>query len=191
MYQQQSFVPTQFTSALSTEIYSPFFKGATVLQPFNSFYISSPAACPCQGPAPISQIPQIPQIPPQTQLSSDPKIWGQNLWKYLHTCANFYPEHPTEEDKMEMISWIRALRVTLPCKTCRVHYSKYIEKLSLGELQQIVKSNKTLVKFFVDLHNHVNKRYNKTLISYDQACDMYDSQVCTSCNSSDVYKIDN
>jgi hypothetical protein len=71
---------------------------------------------------------------------------------------------------------IIGIPVLLPCLKCKEHATAYIES-RLSELDTIVSTKEKLFNFFVDFHNHVNKRYNKKLFSYEEAKKLYNKQV--------------
>lgn len=102
----------------------------------------------------------------------DPKIWGPHLWMYMHYAAANYPKYPTENDINEMVEWLCTLPVTIPCQNCRFHYKKYIDK-EKPRLREICSRRDTLFNFLVDVHNKVNERNNKKIISYEEARELY------------------
>jgi Erv1 / Alr family len=104
--------------------------------------------------------------------SNDPKVWGPHLWKYMHCSAANYPERPSERQIQDMITWLKTLTVTIPCVKCKEHYGKYIHNHN-SELHAICSSKDSLFNFIVDIHNQVNKRNNKPIVTYDQAKQLY------------------
>lgn len=108
-----------------------------------------------------------------TAWSKDPKIWGPHLWSYLHYSALNY--NPTEEDAMKMKEWLKFLSITIPCKNCSNHYSAYLSKYSDDQLYHICCDKDKLFNLLVDIHNAVNVRNNKKVISYDEARQMFSS----------------
>ena len=111
-------------------------------------------------------------VPSQTVVlnSNDPRVWGPPLWKYMHYSAANYPEAPSREQIRDMVNWLRTLTVTIPCVSCKQHYKKYLDK---HELERICSSRDTLFNFLVDIHNQVNRRNNKKIVSYAEAREMY------------------
>lgn len=104
--------------------------------------------------------------------SNDPRVWGPHLWKYMHCSAANYPDRPTKEQIDQMITWLKTLTVTIPCKKCKEHYSQYIDRHQ-HTLREICASKDKLFNFIVDIHNQVNKRNNKPIVSYDEARQLY------------------
>lgn len=104
--------------------------------------------------------------------AKDPKKWGPHLWAYMHYAAANYPDNPSEKDIREMINWLCALPVTIPCDSCRIHYRRYIET-NKPILPQICSDKTKLFNFLVDIHNKVNERNNKPTVTYEQARKIY------------------
>lgn len=112
---------------------------------------------------------------------TDPKIWGPHAWKVLHTMAYSYPENPTHETQLNMERFIKTFAEVLPCATCKEDFRKYLLKFPLQS-----KSKKSLVKWMVDAHNHVNKKLGKKLITYSEAEKNFlkekPDDICVDCN---------
>ena len=104
--------------------------------------------------------------------SSDPKVWGPHLWKYMHCAAANYPENPSPKQVNDMVVWLQTLTTTIPCQQCQKHYGQYINS-HVNTLHDICSSRDRLFNFIVDIHNQVNKRNNKPAISYDEAKRLY------------------
>lgn len=104
--------------------------------------------------------------------TNDPKVWGPHLWTYLHCSAANYPEQPTSQQIDDMIAFLISLKSTLPCPNCKVHYGQYIQQ-NKDRLRDICSNRNRLFNFTVDIHNKVNERNNKRLVSYDEAWKMY------------------
>lgn len=103
---------------------------------------------------------------------SNTEIFGPVVWKLLHNTAINYPLCPSDYVKNQMKNFILSLTVLIPCEKCRGHTAKYIEK-HRDKLDEIVSSRDNLFAFFVDFHNQVNKRYNKPIISVNEAIKLY------------------
>ena len=79
-----------------------------------------------------------------------------------------YPEKPTEDEKKRMKQLFEAVAATLPCETCRKHFSEAVSKIEPN-----LKDSATLSKWLVDVHNSVNERLKKPQKSYKQVQDEY------------------
>ena len=108
--------------------------------------------------------------------TSNPNIWGPPLWFTLHNMASKYPINASHLYRTSMKDFINSLPYILPCETCKVHANICIEQYKT-KLDNICKGRHELFKFFVDFHNSVNKRSNKTEMSYEDAFKMYNGKV--------------
>lgn len=113
-----------------------------------------------------------PSIETGARASSDPREWGPHLWSYLHYSAANYPQKPCAEVANRMKSWLTSLPVTIPCKNCSKHYQEYLEK-HRNELDKIVSSRDNLFAFLVNIHNIVNRRNGKPIMSQEEARQLY------------------
>lgn len=103
---------------------------------------------------------------------SDPKIWGPSFWFTLHNGANNYPKEASKIVIEKMKGFIIGLPYMIVCKECSTHAQEHIES-KMNELDKICSGRTSLFNFFVDFHNYVNKRYNKPLLSYEEAEKIY------------------
>ena len=104
--------------------------------------------------------------------SADPQVWGPSFWFILHNGAARYPDNPSPFYKERMKGFILGMPVMIPCAVCAAHATSHIED-TWDELDAVVSCKINLFKFFVDFHNKVNQRYNKDLMNYQDAYDLY------------------
>ena len=107
---------------------------------------------------------------------SDPEVWGPSFWFTLHNGASKYPISASPLVIERMKGYILGIPFMLPCIACKVHATNHIEKHK-KDLDRICSGRDNLFKFFVDFHNIVNKRYNKPIVSYEEAYKIYDNGV--------------
>lgn len=112
---------------------------------------------------------------------SDPKVWGPPFWMSLHISAANYPIKATKNVAELMKNRIRALAIELPCQSCRPHAYAFISDNEY-RLDHVCSGRDALFDFFVDFHNKVNSRYNKPLIGYEEARELW-------MNGTDVYTL--
>lgn len=98
-----------------------------------------------------------------TQLNNN---WGPDVWAGINAIVRFYPENPTDSDKIEYRKFLESFKTVLPCDLCKGHYTEYLAKVSWDS---ILLNRFTLVKFVIDLHNDVNKRNGKPVLEYQEA----------------------
>ena len=101
----------------------------------------------------------------------DPNIWGPKMWFSLHTITFTYPFKPDIEQKERFKNFFNSLEYILPCKICRVHFSKNIRK---HPIDNNLINRKSLVFWLIDIHNMVNQVNNKRKYSYDEVIKIYE-----------------
>lgn len=111
---------------------------------------------------------------------SDPKNWGPSSWKILHVLAYTYPEIANYETQVNIEKFIASFSELLPCNSCKDDFKKYVQKYPVKS-----KTRESLIQWTVDLHNSVNKKLGKKLLTYDEAKKVWNSsnETCTSCNA--------
>ena len=92
-------------------------------------------------------------------------FWGPSGWEFLHTLTFIYPIKPSYNDKVKMQEFMNSINTILPCKYCRLSFTKYTKSLPIhGYLE----SRDTLVEWLYKIHNKVNKKLRKQgFCSYD------------------------
>ena len=91
-------------------------------------------------------------------------MWGRQAWHFIHFVALTYPEKPTEEDKKDYLNFFNSLQKTLPCPICAEHFKENMEKIPIK-----LEDRESLFKWTVDIHNEVNRKNSKKILSYDEA----------------------
>ena len=109
---------------------------------------------------------------PYQKASNDPRKWGPPFWYTLHNGAFHYPENASKLYIERMKNFILGIPVMLPCEKCKNHATVFIEQ-NKSKLNDICSGRKSLFNFFVDFHNKVNSRYDKPILSYEEAYNIY------------------
>lgn len=103
----------------------------------------------------------------------NPNLWGPHGWKFMHYVALGYPDKPTLQDKNNYKFFYNNLTNILPCKKCKIHYSKNIKD---NPIDNNLDNKNDLFEWTVDIHNMVNRENNKTVYTYEQAYNIYNKQ---------------
>jgi hypothetical protein len=127
-------------------------------------------------PKPSDKTPTIKWETKQYSNLSDPKVWGPAFWFILHTGAAKYPLSASPIISGKMKSYIIGIPTMLPCIICQTHATNHIEK-NMCNLDDICSGRDKLFKFFVIFHNIVNKRYNKPVVSVEDAYKIYNEGI--------------
>jgi hypothetical protein len=91
---------------------------------------------------------------PQSVYNAETTVWGPILWKVLHTLAEFCVDTTLWNDL------ISRLTIDIPCVVCRSHFAAYIQDHPLGPTDTV-----NLINWFFTLHNDVNQRTGKLVIT--------------------------
>lgn len=103
----------------------------------------------------------------------NPSVWGKYQWTSIHFSALGYPKKPSIETKNAFRMYFNEiLPEILPCEGCRKHL-RHTLKNELPITDKDLQNKDTLFKWTVDLHNIVNKRLNKPIMSYEVASNIY------------------
>jgi hypothetical protein len=95
--------------------------------------------------------------------NKDATVFGPKLWYCLHNAAKAYPDSPTKLVQDRMKNVILGIPYLIPCDSCYEHSLSYIDKLDECKLNNICSTRINLIVFFVEFHNHVNKRLGKKI----------------------------
>lgn len=105
---------------------------------------------------------------------NSPEVWGPSAWKFLHIVAISYPIDPSDAQKQNAKNFIMSLPMMLPCEECSRNCQKYVlENLERDGLSYATSCREGLFKFFWELHNKVNKRNNKPILTLSEAVKLY------------------
>jgi hypothetical protein len=109
--------------------------------------------------------------------SIDPNLWGRPFWSTLHWTAAGYPAVPSAEDKVAYKTFFETLQLTLPCISCRKHFSDLLLEMPIDPF---LTSGKQLRQWVCSLHNAINSRTDSserwTIIQVDAAYPPADKQ---------------
>ena len=82
-------------------------------------------------------------------------FWGPSGWEFLHTLTFIYPIKPTFNDKVKIREFMYSLCFVLPCKYCRLSFTKYIKSLPIDDY---LDSRELVIQWLYKIHNKVNKK---------------------------------
>lgn len=117
----------------------------------------------------------------------DPCLWGPTIWHFLHIISFNYPEYPTYNEQMNMLSYLTFLGTVLPCPECRDHYVNNIKTVNVNgkQLNDCLESRELFSKWIYNLHDAVNKQTGKTISpTYESVKFKYSGFSSNSCTES-------
>ncbi|KAI0741364.1 ERV/ALR sulfhydryl oxidase domain-containing protein [Daedaleopsis nitida] len=122
------------------------------------------AASPSPSPSPSSSQTTAPTPTPTPEpepmrpadCPPDVEQLGSATWTFLHTTAAYYPERPSMQQRVNMLSLLRALPVLYPCSHCAQHLGENMERRPPD-----VSGRPALSRWLCEQHNEVNERLGK------------------------------
>jgi Erv1 / Alr family len=100
-----------------------------------------------------------------------PEIWGGDVWRTFHGFLYKFPPKPTQEDKMRWLTFILNLPYYLPCGECSLNLARELQ--ALPPTEAVMESTDSLARWGVELHNSVNKRLGKPLVTYKDVVEYF------------------
>lgn len=96
----------------------------------------------------------------------DPKIWGPYVWYNFHILSYAYNDSDQEKYKV----MFKSIPYIIPCLTCKEHLKRSFIKSSPND--NII-DRKSIIEWLNNLHNIVNKRLGKKIITLNRAEKIY------------------
>ena len=84
----------------------------------------------------------------------------------IHVVALGYSDKPTYAEKRSAKEFFESLRNLLPCPVCREHYAEHLKVMPISPF---LDNRQSLFKWTVDLHNAVNVKLGKPVVSQTEA----------------------
>lgn len=101
--------------------------------------------------------------------------WGPKTWKTLHCITYNFPENSNREiNKIYIHFFNRIVPTMLPCSICFNHYLKYI---SNHPVHNHIQNKNSLIRWLIDMHNYINKKNGKAILSYEQVDSIYKNKI--------------
>lgn len=114
---------------------------------------------------------------------TDPLIIGPGIWLTIHITAKKAGEGTYE--KQAFVSYMKSLRESFPCLTCRSHIEEYMKTHPFDPFWSITDPTTGrdigLFMWAWNFHNAVNRRLNKPIVDWTTAVGLFydDNSVCS------------
>jgi hypothetical protein len=120
---------------------------------------------------------QAPAAKKEPRPSDVMKTIGPSLWASLHQLTFLYPEVAQPTHRSWSALYVESMRNMLPCKACQQHFAQILQ-----ETMPIRNGGRDeFSRWAVDVHNLVNARLGKPLVSYEDAKRMWDKGTTAVC----------
>ena len=98
-----------------------------------------------------------------------PNFWGPVTWRALHMLTFKIKATKFKEKQNELFDIIIKICASLPCQDCSFHASHLIKKYKIENMNE----KKKLILYMFNLHNSVNKKVGKNILSYKEFINIY------------------
>lgn len=99
--------------------------------------------------------------------------WGPTYWSYIHMITLNYPNKPNTTDKNKHFLLVNNFMNTLPCPTCKNEIKNIIND---NDLRNSLVNKDKFMEYLWDIHNQVNKKLHKPLLSLKKFKNLYSYQ---------------
>ena len=103
----------------------------------------------------------------------DSKIWGPHYWFFLHTAAMSYPVTPNDTVKKKFYEFIQNFPLFIPDPKISASFTTILDTYPVSPY---LDSKDSLVRWTHFIHNKVNKKLEKDVISLEEFYTSYYKQ---------------
>jgi len=96
----------------------------------------------------------------------EPTLFGRNLWAVIHQVALGAPAVMDASQSAAYMSFYAIIPQIIPCRSCGDHLLQTYTEIPI---EKSLAGSATLFTWTVDLHNAVNKRLGKPIVTVEQA----------------------
>ena len=107
-------------------------------------------------------------------INLDSTIWGPHAWFFIESITIALPENISLDLQKELKNFFISFSSLLPCEKCRYHFSKYIKKTDIINID-FSKKEKVL-KWVNTIHNDIRKRNGSDIINIEKTIKYYDNK---------------
>jgi len=117
----------------------------------------------------------------------DPNIWGPKFWFFFHTITLNYPNYPNSVTKKKYYDFVQNIPMFLPVEEIATHFSKLLNEYPI---QPYLDNRESFIKWFWFIHNKINEKLEKPIISLkDFYIQYYEQYKSTNVKLLEYYKI--
>lgn len=92
-------------------------------------------------------------------------------WNNLHLLSFNYPENPSDDDKKQITNLNNIMMKNgITCSRCKKHF---IEQNKANPIELSFNSRDDLIKWYIDIHNNVNKTNKKKILTIEEVKKIY------------------
>lgn len=107
-------------------------------------------------------------------INLNPTVWGPHAWFLIDSIILSFPDKPDTELQNELKQFFFSLSKLLPCEKCRYHFSEYIKKTDLINID--FSSKDKIIKWINTIHNNISQNNNGKQINIKNMLKFYDTK---------------
>jgi len=99
--------------------------------------------------------------------------WGTHIWNYIHTISiiDFDSEETNLYHSKKIYDILKTLKFS--CQKCQIEFDNELNNIDINLLCKSM----YLFKWSYDLHNKINEKLNKPLLTYEDALKKYTIEI--------------
>jgi hypothetical protein len=99
--------------------------------------------------------------------------WGTHLWNYIHTITII--DFVSEQDNLyhSTIAYNVLKNLQFTCKKCQKEYEEELKNIDINLLSKSM----YLFEWSWNLHNKINNKLNKNIITYEEALELHSIKI--------------
>jgi hypothetical protein len=114
-------------------------------------------------------------------------IWGPHAWFFIDSIAISLPNKISLSLQNELKHFFIALSVLLPCEKCRYHFTEYIKKTNIMNIDFSTKDR--VLKWINNLHNSIRTRNKQKNINVVNTIKYYDNVYSSKTSYTNIFYI--
>jgi len=95
----------------------------------------------------------------------NPNVWGPKYWFFFHTITLSYPNYPNSVTKKKYYDFVQNIPMFLPVEEIATYFSKLLNEYPV---QPYLDNRESFIKWFWFIHNKVNEKLEKPVISLNE-----------------------
>jgi len=95
----------------------------------------------------------------------NPNVWGPKYWFFFHTITLNYPNYSNSVTKKKYYDFVQNIPMFLPVEEIATYFSKLLNEYPV---QPYLDNRESFIKWFWFIHNKVNEKLEKPVISLNE-----------------------
>jgi len=106
-------------------------------------------------------------------MTLSPTVWGPHYWFFIHTIAMCYPHRPNAVTKKKYYEFVQNIPLFLPVQEIATYFGELLDQYPVSPY---LDSRDAFIRWTHFIHNKINQRLEKPVISLSQFYESYYEQ---------------